>query len=112
MKLNTYQILYEVEKYHWWFLGRRRIVLSQIEKLFRGVMGVDCSEEALRFCQKRGHYNLCQANACNLPLSDESYDLITALDLIEHLDSDWQGLREFRRVLKKGGKILVFVPAF
>lgn len=85
-------------------------------KKYRTVMGIDCSidcsKEALKFCQKRGHYNFCQTDACNLPFSDKSYDLITTLDLIEHLDSGWQGLGEFYRILKKGGKILIFVLAF
>jgi len=47
-----------------------------------------------------------------LPFADEAYDVVTALDVVEHLDDDIAGLKEMYRVLKKGGKTLIFVPAF
>src|SRR6185312_15196375 len=47
-----------------------------------------------------------------LPYQSDSFDLVTALDVIEHLDDDIAGLREMRRVLRRDGRILVFVPAF
>ena len=47
-----------------------------------------------------------------MPFADESFDLVTALDVVEHLDDDIAGLKEMRRILKKGGKTMIFVPAF
>jgi SAM-dependent methyltransferase len=47
-----------------------------------------------------------------LPFADESFDLVTALDVVEHLDDDVAGLQEMHRVLKNDGKTLIFVPAF
>jgi SAM-dependent methyltransferase len=53
-----------------------------------------------------------EINKEELPFEDESFDVVTALDVVEHLDDDVAGLKEMFRVLKKGGKTLIFVPAF
>jgi SAM-dependent methyltransferase len=47
-----------------------------------------------------------------LPFADESFDVVTALDVVEHLDDDVAGLREMNRVLQPEGRALIFVPAF
>jgi SAM-dependent methyltransferase len=47
-----------------------------------------------------------------LPYEDSSFDLVTALDVVEHLDDDTAGLQEMRRVLRPGGRAMLFVPAF
>ena len=47
-----------------------------------------------------------------LPYESGSFDLVTALDVVEHLDDDVLGLREIRRVLCRDGRLLLFVPAF
>ena len=47
-----------------------------------------------------------------LPYEDSSFEIVTALDVIEHLDDDVAGLREMRRVLRRDGRLLLFVPAF
>jgi SAM-dependent methyltransferase len=46
-----------------------------------------------------------------LPLRARSFDLVTALDVLEHLDDDVGAAREIRRVLAPQGRLLVFVPA-
>src|SRR2546421_1595144 len=74
--------------------------------------GVDISGEALTFCRERGLENVKQGEAEALPFEDGSFELVTGLDVIEHLDDDLAGLTEMRRVLRPGGHALVFVPAF
>jgi SAM-dependent methyltransferase len=74
--------------------------------------GVDVSTEALDFCRTRGLQNVRQGEAEHLPYEDRSFDLVTGLDVVEHLDDDVAGLREMRRVLRLGGRALLFVPAF
>lgn len=74
--------------------------------------GVDVSSEALSFCRERGLERVKQGEAEALPYEDSSFDLVTGLDVVEHLDDDLAGLKEMRRVLLPGGHALVFVPAF
>ena len=139
MMVHTYPILYEVEQSHWWHVGRRRIIREFVEEICGRVAdrtpqildvgcgtganllmlsqyghaeGVDVSPDALSFCRDRGLYQVRQGAAEKLPYADASFDLVTALDVVEHLDDDLAGLKEFRRVLRPGGRALLFVPTF
>ena len=73
--------------------------------------GVDISDEALQFCRKRGLENVRNADLLELPFAAETFDVVTALDVLEHLDDDTAALREFWRVLKPGGRAFIFAPA-
>ncbi len=140
MQQHTYAIMNRVEDSHWWYVGRRAILESFLETIaadlqttnnnlrildvgcgtggnlemlanFGAAEGVDVSDDALEFCQSKGltvHKGLAE----KLPFADESFDVATALDVVEHLDDDIAGLAEMFRILKKGGKTLIFVPAF
>ena len=136
MEQHTYGIMNNVEDSHWWFVGRRAILESflasicnpqsairildvgcgtganlEMLKQFGEAEGVDVSDDALEFCKLKGlkvHKGLAES----LPFADESFDLVTALDVVEHLDDDISGLKEMNRVMKSGGKTLIFVPAF
>ena len=79
---------------------------------FGAAQGVDVSAEALSFCRARGLDNVKAGAAEALPYDDNSFDLATGLDVVEHLDDDLAGLREMRRVLRREGRALLFVPAF
>ncbi len=140
MQQHTYAIMNRVEDSHWWYVGRRAILESFLERIiqnpkskiqnprildvgcgtggnlemlekFGAAEGVDVSDDALEFCQSKGltvHKGLAE----ELPFADESFDVVTALDVVEHLDDDVAGLKEMYRVTKRGGKTLIFVPAF
>lgn len=140
MEQHTYAIMDEVEGSHWWFVGRRAIletflrqICSRLETSNGGLkildvgcgtganlemlsqfgepQGVDVSDDALEFCKRKG-LNVQKGLAETLPYEDETFDLTTALDVVEHLDDDIAGLKEMFRVTKKGGYSLIFVPAF
>ena len=140
MQQHTYAIMNRVENSHWWYVGRRAILESFLERIvsqirnpqsavrildvgcgtggnlemlekFGAAEGVDVSDDALEFCQSKGltaHRGLAE----KLPFADAIFDVVTALDVVEHLDDDVAGLAEMFRVLKPGGKTLIFVPAF
>ena len=51
---------------------------------------------------------------CNsyLPFKDDSFDIITLWNAVEHIDNLDFHLREIVRVLKKGGKIFILAPNY
>jgi SAM-dependent methyltransferase len=139
MMEHTYPILFRVEQSHWWHIGRRRILAGFVEEICRLVTdrrprildvgcgtganllmlskygdaeGVDVSEDALAFCRERGLDKVKLGAGEELPYEDGTFDLVTAFDVVEHMDDDLAGLREMRRVLRPGGRVLLFVPAF
>src|SRR4030042_5267546 len=77
---------------------------------FGQAIGIDSSKRAVELSKKYGKAAL--GDALKLPFPDESFDVLTALDLLEHLEDDRKALREWRRVLKPGGYALVSVPAY
>jgi SAM-dependent methyltransferase len=139
MMEHTYSILFQIEQSHWWHVGRRRIIEWFVKDIcdkvkdrrprildvgcgtganllvlskYGDAEGVDISEDALGFCRERGLQKVKQGAAEQLPYHDASFDLVTGLDVVEHLDDDLAGLREMRRVLRPGGRVLLFVPTF
>jgi len=88
--------------------GANLEMLSQ----FGTAEGVDVSAEALEFCRARGLRQVRQGAAEALPYENDEFDLVTGLDVVEHLDDDVAGLKEMRRVLRANGRAVLFVPAF
>ena len=43
---------------------------------------------------------------------DDEFDVLVVSDVLEHLKNDELALSEWHRILKSGGKLIVFVPAF
>jgi SAM-dependent methyltransferase len=79
---------------------------------FGDARGVDMDLEAVGYCHDRGLRQVTQSGADSLPFEKETFDLVTALDVIEHIDDDLGALREMRRVMKPGGLLLLTVPAY
>src|SRR5215211_424697 len=139
MQEHTYPIMFRIEQSHWWYTGRRKILARFVEEICSRVTdrrprildvgcgtganllmlskygdaeGVDICEDALAFCRERGLEKVKLGAAEALPYDDDTFDLVTAFDVVEHLDDDLAGLTEMRRVLRPGGRVLLFVPTF
>jgi SAM-dependent methyltransferase len=54
---------------------------------------------------------LVQADACELPLADESVDAVLSANLLEHVPDDRRALAEIRRVMRPGAQAAIVVPA-
>ena len=139
MRESFYEEYFRIEDRHWWFVGRRRIVLTVLDdsldsggaaqrrildlgcgtgtmlsylRQFGDAEGVDADERAVAFCRARGEDRVRRLESERLPFADASVDLITALDVLEHIEDDRATLREIRRVLRPGGTLLATVPAY
>jgi len=77
------------------------------------LLGVDIEEVAIQHSSRRKVGYVTQATAHSLPFRDSSFDAVTLIDLlyIEALD-DRVAISEAYRVLRKGGLLIVNVPAF
>lgn len=75
-------------------------------------MGVDMSTLALAFCRRRNLTRLVAARGESLPLQDETFDGVVALDIFEHIHDDAAALQEAHRILRPGGVLVLSVPAF
>ena len=79
----------------------------------RTVVGVELSPYAIRHAPPRraGAVRVGVSRAEHLPFATGSADLITSMDVIEHLDDD-AALAEYHRVVRPGGLVLLTVPAY
>ena len=73
------------------------------------MIGIDLSEAALKIAAQN-YATVVQADATRLPFADGSIDGVVSSCLFEHLSSQTKDdlLREIRRVLKPGGKVIFF----
>jgi len=142
MRPDLIRELFEKETTYWWNVSKREMVISLVRDMVRNqqpgngriavdigcgtgftaitlqshypTVGVDVSREALQFCKRRGLKRLCQINqeCFPLPFKTGTFDLVLALDVIEHIEDDLRTLTECCRILKGGGSLIVTVPAF
>lgn len=136
MEVEVYRRMGEMEECHWWFVARRRILEHLIASLklpspcrildigcgtggnlpmlcrFGEVLGMDMSDIALQRAQQRG---VCPVVRGSLPWSMPEtplFDLVTLLDIVEHVDDDRAALASAGDRLAQGGYVLITVPAF
>jgi len=132
---DEYGYMYELENYHWWFVSRRNLAVHLIKSLkisspiildagsgtggnllvfsrLGQTFGIDIAQQAIEFCMKRKLANISQCPVEKIKYGDKTFDIITCLDLLEHVPNAVDALGELKRVLKDGGKIIITVPAF
>jgi SAM-dependent methyltransferase len=73
-----------------------------------GSLGIDLDTPSL--CANDGVRHRVAGSCYHLPLTDNSVDIVVARWLVEHLEHPEQALREFARVLRKGGIVYIKTP--
>ncbi|MEI6288247.1 MAG: class I SAM-dependent methyltransferase [bacterium] len=135
MKKQEYEYMNRLENSHPWFIAKKKFLVFSLNKFVRGqklkvldvgcgtgailqlledqgydATGIDFSEIAVDYCQDK-KLNVLKGSAEKLIFSDSTFDVIVAMDLLEHLKNDLVAVEEFRRVLKPGGLAIIAVPA-
>ena len=118
LERRTLEVIMSIEKY---FLGKPikildigaadGLMLGEIKKRFPDseCVGVDNSKELIA-ANKDQNIKIIEGDAENLPFSENSFDVVVAAAIIEHLDNPEKMLEEARRVLKRGGIFIVTSP--
>jgi len=138
MEREQYAIMARREERHWWYTGMRRVAMAVLERELVGrsgvrvldagcgtggttvelqrfgeVVGIDLVWEALRPARGRGLSRLTRGSIERLPFRSESFDVVTSFEVVYHLGigNDTCAFEEMRRVLRRGGLLLLRVPA-
>ena len=131
--------MFDLENSYWWFLGKQFLVKNVLRSLrfdrsknerildlgsgtgmilkvledYGVCCGAEISHEAISFLRKRNlNRVVCTDVNGPLPFKDNSFSLITCLDVLEHVERDRELLVEIFRVCEPGGYVFVTVPAF
>ncbi len=122
-----YRIFFEIQKKHWWFASKKIIILDAISRYANltkdsyildigcgsGLMlneleklgnttGMDMSNEAISFSKEIFKGTIKQGFLPhNVPFEANQFNLITALDVIEHIEEDIESLKSIRRILNE-----------
>ncbi len=132
-----YDIETRVESFHWWFVGRRKLLHSILMSLKVSkdspalevgcgtganlsilgsaglcTIGLDRSTYALTLVKSKEELPLLAGDLNNLPVKTGSVGLVIAMDILEHLDDDARGISESYRALNENGLLILTVPAF
>jgi SAM-dependent methyltransferase len=137
MKKEFEKIYHDLEKEHFWFKARRSYILQIVKKLSKnksildigcstGVLlndlknigfceknlyGIDISQKAITSCKNSGIRNAFVMDGQEITLN-KKMDVIIASDCLEHIKEDTKALENWYSLLKDGGLLIVFVPAY
>lgn len=120
-----------LEGTHWWYRERRELLARAVAGLTPGIaldvgaagggntqvlvdrgwraVPLEYTADGAEVAAGRG-LPVVRADATALPFADASVDLVTALDVLEHLEDDGAAAAEIARVLRPGGRVVVTVP--
>jgi len=88
------------------------LLTEELAKTAARIQAIDISPDLLARARERvkeSNVTFVRANAYDLECEDNTFDFIIGMSVLHHLDVD-KALREFHRVLKKGGRIVFSEP--
>jgi|TARA_Y100000310_G_scaffold169635_2_gene169839 ubiquinone/menaquinone biosynthesis C-methylase UbiE len=140
MEHEAYKLMNQREGSFWWHVGMQKIIDSQLKKYapkekdlfildagcgtggvfnilakYGKVYAVDQSEEAVKYAKSKDIPQEVQLGSITrLPYNDNSFDIVSCLDVLYHsgVGNDDEALREFYRVLRPGGVLVVREPSY
>ena len=136
MDKKFYQEYYTLEREGWWFKARLSILESYCKDLavntnikilnvgaatgatsemlsrYGEVTSLEYDKFCCEFLKVKTGIEAINASLTELPFKNNTYDLICAFDVIEHIEDHEKALDEIYRVLRPHGKYFLTVPAF
>jgi 2-polyprenyl-3-methyl-5-hydroxy-6-metoxy-1,4-benzoquinol methylase len=140
MEKNEYEIMYNFENTYWWYRGLHELVEHYVRLHAKkkaaslvildagcgtGIMleiaaqhgmaeGFDYSDEAMKFCRKRGLQNAYCLDLNSWWPPREKYDVIICLDVLSHesVADEERVFSNFSAALKPKGLLILNLPAF
>jgi len=137
MDKTYFKQYYLQERNHWWFKVRAKILMkiirrklkkndlkilnvgsathrsSELLSEFGDVQSIEYDKDCCRFVRNELGFDVLNGSATELPFKEESFDLVCAFDVIEHIENDMLAVQEMERVCKSNrGYIFITVPAF
>jgi SAM-dependent methyltransferase len=124
-----------MEEINWWYRARRDLLSGLLIKCARRfdstldagcgtgsnydvlrrfsdrVYGLDMSDAALQYCSGKGYAKCFNATVREFK-SEQEFDLIMLMDVIEHIDDDLAALKNMAGMLRSDGLMVVSVPAY
>ena len=132
-----YDRIRELETDHWWFVGRRKILRSLLKRLappagarilevgcgaggnvpllreFGDVKALEPDDESRAYASDRLGLSIDTGLLPDgLPYAPETFDLVCAFDVVEHVDDDAGSVKALASLIKPGGAMLTTVPAY
>lgn len=140
MKQEMYRYFNLLEETHWWFLARKEIVLKLIQK-FRleekesssahlldigcgtggilaalqslgTVWGIDSNKKAVDYASSKVPQATVIQGSIPQDMPKQQFDIITLLDVLEHIEDDTGTLQRLKQALKPKGIAVITVPAY
>ncbi|HAH22371.1 MAG TPA: class I SAM-dependent methyltransferase [Prolixibacteraceae bacterium] len=138
MDKSEYLRIYQFETSYWWYRTLHELVdntirnnkpegeivvldagcgtgrMMEICQKYGTVRGIDYSPYAVYFARERGLKNVETGDLNNYPLENNTYDVVVCLDVLYHsaLENDRAVIEKFYHTLKKGGMLIIDLPAF
>lgn len=136
MDKRYYEEYFELERKHWWFRARKEIIAGLLGKYFGSkgtailnigaatgetssmlgrfgiVTSVEYEKDCCEFVKQKLNLDFIRASITQLPFENNSFDLVAAFDVIEHVEDDRAAVSEMIRVCRPGGTIAITVPAY
>jgi SAM-dependent methyltransferase len=137
MNESYYREYYHLERANWWFKVRAQIIMQHLKKVLKNkneikilnigaatgrttellsqfgkVISLEYDKECCEFVKTQLKIDIINGSILELPFENNTFDLVCAFDVIEHVENDAAGVKEMKRVCKPGGIICITVPAF
>ncbi len=110
-KLNFKKIITNLEKY---VNGGKILDVGCASGSFLSLLGKDWDKHGLdisyyisKYARESHDFKILTGELINLPYAENSFDVVTFLDVLDHMRSPLENLRAASRLLKKGGLLTI-----